>query len=113
MNSVEALIANGWTAEGAAFLVERVTDPHVRKFVAKVSGTPYVVPRKPSKPKKHISYALRTKVFGRDAYRCKQCGDWHNLSIDHVLPESLGGTLDLNNLQTLCMPCNMKKGNRI
>lgn len=49
----------------------------------------------------------------RDDFRCKHCGTRDNLSVDHIHPESLGGTLDLDNLQTLCMPCNARKGVRV
>lgn len=59
-----------------------------------------------------ISNALRKAVFERDLYRCKHCGTHLNLSVDHIVPESKGGTLDMSNLQTLCRPCNSKKGAR-
>lgn len=29
---------------------------------------------------------------------------------DHILPRSLGGADHLSNLQTMCLPCNQKKG---
>ena len=32
-------------------------------------------------------------------------------SIDHVIPLSRGGTNDDDNIQLLCLPCNLKKGN--
>lgn len=35
------------------------------------------------------------------------------LSIDHIHPERHGGTLDEDNLQTLCRPCNSRKGSRV
>ncbi|MDH0335159.1 HNH endonuclease [Metapseudomonas otitidis] len=65
-------------------------------------------------PKKAaISHSLRTQVFERDAYRCLRCGTHHNLRADHVVPESAGGETSLQNLQTLCAPCNSWKGVRI
>jgi|SRR5665213_962890 len=30
---------------------------------------------------------------------------------DHIVPVSLGGEDDLDNLQTMCAPCNIRKGN--
>ena len=42
--------------------------------------------------KKPIGQALRTQVFERDAYRCRQCGDHKSLVVDHIYPESKGGT---------------------
>jgi len=32
---------------------------------------------------------------------------------DHIIPKSRGGKDILENLQTMCMPCNNKKGNKI
>lgn len=63
--------------------------------------------------KARIPRSLRTAVFERDAYRCQHCGGWKDLRVDHIHPESLGGTLDMENLQTLCQSCNSRKGNRI
>lgn len=60
--------------------------------------------------KKTISRSLRKAVFERDLYRCKHCGTHLDLTVDHIYPESKGGTLELDNLQTLCRSCNSKKG---
>ncbi len=35
-----------------------------------------------------------------------------DLHIDHVVPVSRGGLTEPENLQTLCAPCNLRKGNR-
>lgn len=53
-------------------------------------------------------------IFARDGYRCKRCGaDWTcDLTLDHIVPRSKGGTDDADNLQTLCQRCNSKKGTR-
>jgi hypothetical protein len=63
--------------------------------------------------KKPIPNGLRKQVFERDGYRCVQCGDWHDLHADHIHPESKGGLATLDNLQTLCKPCNSRKGARV
>jgi hypothetical protein len=60
--------------------------------------------------KKTISRTLSKAVFERDLYRCKHCGTHKDLSVDHIYPESKGGDLDMDNLQTLCRSCNSKKG---
>lgn len=49
---------------------------------------------------------------------CVYCKTKHNLTIDHIIPASLGRTfgLDLNhkeNLQVLCKDCNVKKGHSL
>lgn len=59
-----------------------------------------------------IGQRLRTQVFERDFYRCLRCGTHLNLRADHVVPESQGGEATLENLQTLCQPCNSWKGTK-
>lgn len=54
---------------------------------------------------------LRLAVFERDGHRCVSCGSTARLQCDHVIPWSMGGTTTLDNLQTLCHPCNSSKGN--
>jgi hypothetical protein len=66
-------------------------------------------PRANPNARKPISNRLRTEVFERDAYRCVECGDYHNLQIDHSFPVSKGGTNHIGNLQTLCRSCNSRK----
>ena len=53
---------------------------------------------------------LRWKVWERDNFTCLHCGTRKNLSVDHILAESKGGLMVLENLQTLCKPCNSRKG---
>lgn len=52
---------------------------------------------------------LRKSVMKRDDYKCSSCGSTSNLTIDHRMPLSLGGTNDLSNLQTLCRDCHEDK----
>ena len=54
---------------------------------------------------------LREQVFDRDGYKCRMCGSSKNLTLDHIKPKSKGGKRTLDNLQTLCDPCNVTKGN--
>lgn len=62
--------------------------------------------------KEMISAALRWAVWERDDFTCKACGTRRNLSIDHIVAESKGGAMTIDNLQTLCRPCNSRKGAR-
>lgn len=65
-------------------------------------------------PKKvPIPSELRWAVWERDRFTCLHCGTRRHLSIDHVIPESKGGPATLENLQTLCKPCNSKKRDRL
>ncbi len=66
-------------------------------------------------PPRKAKISMKTKwfVFLRDNYTCKHCGSRQDLSIDHVIPESKGGSSDPDNLQTLCMRCNRIKGSKM
>ena len=44
---------------------------------------------------------------------CIMCSEKSNLTIDHKIPVSKGGTNDIENLQPLCLICNIKKGNKL
>lgn len=71
--------------------------------------------RRRAKPytKTPIPYSIRKAVLERDAYRCQQCGDHHDLHVDHIFPESKGGEAVMENLQCLCRTCNIKKGAKV
>ena len=45
-----------------------------------------------------------------DSYCCQECGKSEDLTIDHIVPLSKGGTDDLDNLRWLCRKCNSRKG---
>lgn len=62
--------------------------------------------------KKSISEALRWEIWERDNFTCQICGKRRFLNVDHIIPESRGGTLDKENLQTLCKKCNSSKSNK-
>ena len=64
----------------------------------------------PTYTKKPISHGVRMQVFERDGFKCLKCGMQKNLTVDHIYPEILGGSDDLENLQTLCRSCNSSKG---
>lgn len=56
---------------------------------------------------------LRAMVYERDGHTCKACGSDEDLTVDHIYPWSLGGTDDMENLQTLCRSCNSSKGAKV
>jgi hypothetical protein len=65
------------------------------------------------------SLRLRFKVLQRDRFACCKCGanpattPGVELHIDHIIPWSLGGETVQENLQTLCLPCNIGKSNAV
>lgn len=60
-----------------------------------------------------ISLAVRLAVHERDGWACLHCGTSDDLTLDHVVPWSADGPDDESNLQTLCRPCNSRKGARV
>ena len=62
---------------------------------------------------------LRLAVFKRDGFMCCDCGyqahdsRGRRLHVDHIIPVSLGGTNDIDNLQTLCDLCNIRKSDKL
>ena len=57
-----------------------------------------------------IPAGVRRSVYERDDYRCVFCGEQGDITIDHITARANGGTDDVENLQTLCRPCNSRKG---
>lgn len=60
-----------------------------------------------------IKPSVRAAVYARDGHACRRCGATDDLQVDHIIPVIHGGTEDLENLQTLCGPCNRHKGARL
>lgn len=58
----------------------------------------------------------RANMYLRDMYQCQYCGDVFEakiLTLDHVVPKSMGGKTTWENSVSACKPCNYKKGARI
>ena len=75
------------------------------------------VPQQPSRGPRDPSLRLKFLVMRRDRFSCRHCGaspakdPGVQLQIDHVVPWAEGGPTTLDNLQTLCTPCNLGKSN--
>jgi 5-methylcytosine-specific restriction endonuclease McrA len=55
------------------------------------------------------------ELFRRDGYMCMYCGGQfrnHQLTRDHVIPMSKGGTDRWSNVVSACRACNTRKGGR-
>jgi 5-methylcytosine-specific restriction endonuclease McrA len=64
--------------------------------------------------RQQISFS-RKNLFARDDNSCQYCGqkrDSSELTYDHVVPRSLGGKTDWQNIVTCCIACNRRKGGR-
>lgn len=65
------------------------------------------------KTKRDISNRLKVKVLIRDGNKCKLCGlvvTGDNIHFDHIIPWAKDGETVLENLQVLCSPHNLAKG---
>jgi Restriction endonuclease len=80
---------------------------HIRRAEAKRQ-------RKAAAANKHkphkVSKSRRKRIHDRDGNHCLLCLTAKNLTIDHVVPISAGGSSRDENLQTLCADCNALKG---
>jgi 5-methylcytosine-specific restriction endonuclease McrA len=65
-------------------------------------------------PNASVAFSRRN-VFKRDHYTCQYCGvqpGSEELSIDHVIPRSQGGTSTWENCVLACVACNKRKSDR-
>ena len=64
------------------------------------------------KPSRHPAFT-RFNVFLRDRFTCQYCGERDELTFDHVVPRSKGGTTTWMNVVAACSPCNLRKGDKL
>lgn len=106
------------SVEKAFILIYLEKAEQVKKFkngslrtVTKVYSMPAVVRLRKYVHVPYKSVELtRNNVFKRDSHECQYCGSKRDLTLDHVLPRSKGGSSNWKNLVTACKPCNAKKG---
>jgi 5-methylcytosine-specific restriction endonuclease McrA len=65
-------------------------------------------------PRNEVKFNRRN-IFARDKNKCQYCGKrfpTSELSLDHVIPRSIGGKADWENIVCACAECNVRKGGR-
>ncbi len=65
-------------------------------------------------PRNEVKFNRRN-IFARDRNRCQYCGKRYptsELSLDHVIPRSMGGASGWENVVCACTGCNVRKGGR-
>ena len=58
----------------------------------------------------------RRNIYEHYSFRCCYCGGkftTHELNLEHVMPRSRGGKTDWTNIVTSCIPCNLRKADRL
>lgn len=69
-------------------------------------------------------HAARGECLDRDGYTCQRCGATDDLTADHIVPldllfahgitdDAIEQALDVDNLTTLCRPCNSRKAEHV
>ncbi len=66
-----------------------------------------------NEPDPGVTEEQKRQVFQKNNYTCTCCGKkttkGRSLTVDHIIPISMGGRSILSNLQTLCTECNIAK----
>jgi 5-methylcytosine-specific restriction endonuclease McrA len=47
------------------------------------------------------------RISIRDGLVCRKCGQTENLTLEHKIPRCVGGKYSFDNLEILCLKCNM------
>ena len=79
-----------------------------------------IIPRKDMPQRTDIGKLPNPRIYFKQLYGnqegyCNGCEKHYEPNIcevDHIIAKSKGGTDHVDNLQMLCRPCNMKKGNK-
>lgn len=103
-----------WHLERAVFWAARMRwDAGVVRAEVRRLLTEHAIPEPARGATRRITVMQRARVLARDGLRCRRCSSTERLHIDHVKPVALGGSNDIDNLQTLCEGCNCSKRDRL
>lgn len=106
-NSVKAVLS------GKAVVVDLYPDLYVRAVSMDMPVPSVIALREYAPTGKSQAAFTRRNVYLRDSYKCQYCSERFptpDLSMDHVIPRSLGGKLEWENTVTSCRKCNGRKG---
>lgn len=111
--ALKAFCEKPYRPEDYLALCPSMTRTNLLAAEAELRLTKYALAFIPRRRRPWIPIEVRTSVYERDGYQCLHCGTTQSLSLDHIHPYSLGGEDIQDNLQTLCLSCNSKKGARV
>lgn len=90
--------------DGLAYIPSFLKHQHINPRES-VSTLPAPEDCEKSFPRK-ITQSIRKSVMDRDDNQCVRCGSSEDLTLDHILPQSLGGPHIEENLRVMCRKCN-------
>jgi len=110
-----------WSYNGIFYLVDSWLehDGHRKVFKFKLQATEDETSRMDpsqelSEPRRVIPTHVKLEVWKRDRGKCVVCGATDELTFDHIIPYSRGGTsLSAKNIQLLCERHNIAKRDKI
>ena len=65
--------------------------------------------RRALKKNNGVFYISKKELNSMLSSACVICSSIENITIDHIIPISRGGTHGIGNIQPMCLPCNTKK----
>ncbi len=95
-----------WWTNTVGDSAEPVYNPDYRATLAGESSKVY------SAARRTLSTSDWLDLCNKYGNKCLCCGSLENLTRDHVVPISAGGSHSVSNIQPLCRRCNSKKGNQ-
>jgi 5-methylcytosine-specific restriction endonuclease McrA len=108
----------GWTKALYAFVERMNRDTEPSSDISPES--PGIIEQIPeAADRREIPLGIRYAVLRRDNFKCVLCGNSPArdptcvLHVDHIHPWSKGGKTVVENLRTLCEPCNVGKGAKL
>jgi hypothetical protein len=85
---------------------------HIKNNFTCIScGMQGVVYRKEADYHKYRNQSYDNTKFHLNLYGIDSKGKYHLMTIDHIIPKSIGGQNELINYQCMCESCNKEKGN--
>ena len=86
-----------------------ITQEYMKKYgIENVRGGPWCQVSLPTETIKSIQHIIQANDD-----KCYKCGNIQNLHLDHHVPLSKGGQLELGNVVVLCKSCNSSKKDKL
>ena len=105
-----------YTWEDWARLIPKDDEPFVQAITFRIRVPEVIVLTEYDRVPENAVAFSRRNIYKRDHFTCQYCGaqpGTEELTIDHVLPRSRGGTSTWENCVLACLDCNARKADRL